>query len=146
MIDKRVMTYEHLWTLFQPGSMLFMRLDGQERAMQLQSTRYGFDAKGSPCFWVMSKFVDWDGTAFGTSQLNVNIGFFSGTRSIAQFRVFPLNYHPKSEEVKDRLIERGSKVEELAGVSYKAYDGLAWRFGEHGTKVTQQVKGRVSDI
>jgi hypothetical protein len=143
MISKKVMTYEHLWTLFQPGSMLFTRQDNHETALQLQSTRYGADAKGNPCFWVMGKYVDWDGTAFGTSQLNVSIGFFSGTRPIVQLQVFPLIYHPKSDEVKERLIERGSKVEELAGVNYKAYDGLAWRFNEFGNKDKQQVQGRV---
>lgn len=143
MISKRVMTYDHLWTLFQPGSILFTRQDGQETALQLQSTRYGQDAGGNPCFWVVGKYIDWDGTAFGTSQINLSIGCYSGTRPIIQLRVFPLNYHPKAEEVKERLIERGAKVEELAGVNYKAYDGLAWHFGEFGSKDKYQVKGRI---
>lgn len=38
MKSKRVMTYEHLWTLFQPGSTVFARQDGQETAMSLVST------------------------------------------------------------------------------------------------------------
>ncbi|KAJ4352210.1 uncharacterized protein N0V89_007557 [Didymosphaeria variabile] len=143
MISKRVMTYEHLWTLFQPGSILFTRQDGQETALQLQSTRYGQDSGGNPCFWVVGKYVDWDGTAFGSSQINLSIGYYSGTRPIIQLRVFPLNYHPKVEEVKERLTERGAKVEELAGVNYKAYDGLAWHFGEFGSKDKYQIKGRI---
>lgn len=144
MISKRVMTYEHLWTLFQPGSIMFTRQDGQETALQLQSTRYGQDSGGNPCFWVVGKYVDWDGTAFGTSQINVSIKYYSGTRPIVQLRIFPLDYHPKSDEVKQKLTERGAKVEELAGVNYKAYDGLAWHFGEFGSKDKYQVKGRVS--
>ncbi|KAL5435304.1 hypothetical protein PMIN07_006606 [Paraphaeosphaeria minitans] len=143
MINKRVMTYEHLWTLFQPGSILFTRQDGQETAVQLQSTRYGQDAGGNPVFWVVGKYVDWDGTAFGTGLLNLSISYYSGTRPIIQLRAFPLDYHPKVDEVKERLIERGAKVEELAGVNYKAYDGLAWHFGEFGTKDKYHVKGRI---
>lgn len=144
MKNKRVMTYEHLWTLFQPGSIVFTRQDGQETALLVQSTRYGQDGGGNPCFWVVAKFVDWDGTAFGTSQINLSISAYNGTRHIAQLRVFPLEYHPKAEEVMARLIERGAKVEELAGVNYKAYDGLAWHWGEFGNKNKYQIKGRVS--
>ena len=146
MKNKGVMTYEHLWTLYQPGSVVFTRQDGQETALQLQSTRYGQDAGGNPCFWVVGKFVDWDGSAFGTSQINLSISAFSGTRPIAQLRVFPIEYHPKGKEVKERLIERGTKVEELAGVNYKAYDGIAWHFGEFGSKNKYHVKGRVSAV
>ncbi|KAF1968869.1 P-loop containing nucleoside triphosphate hydrolase protein [Bimuria novae-zelandiae CBS 107.79] len=143
MKNKRVMTYEYLWTLFQPGATLFTRQDGQETALQLQSTKYGQDAGGNPCFWVVGKFVDWDGSSFGTSQINVSVSAYVGTRSIPHLRVFPLEYHPKAEEVKARLIERGSKVEELAGVNYKAYDGVAWHWGEFGSKNKYQVKGRI---
>ena len=143
MKNKRVMTYELLWTLFQPGSIVFTRQDGQETALQLQSTRYGQDAGGNPCFWIVGKFVDWDGSSFGHSQINLSIPVFTGTRNIAQLRAFPLEYHPKAAEVRERLIERGSKVEELAGVNYKAYDGIAWHWGEFGSKNKYQVKGRV---
>ncbi|KAF2437566.1 P-loop containing nucleoside triphosphate hydrolase protein [Karstenula rhodostoma CBS 690.94] len=143
MINKHVMTYQHLWTLFQPGQNLFTRQDGQETAVQLQSTRYGQDAGGNPVFWVVGKYVDWDGTSFGTGVLNVSLPCYSGTRPITQLRAFPLEYHPKVDEVRERLIERGAKVEELAGVNYKAYDGLAWHFGEFGNKDKYHVKGRI---
>ncbi|KAF2261423.1 P-loop containing nucleoside triphosphate hydrolase protein [Lojkania enalia] len=143
MISKRVMTYEHLWTLFQPGATIFSRQDGQETAMTLQDTKYGVDAKGMPCFWLTCKYVDWDGTKFGTNKLNLSISGYSGTRHITQLRVFPLEYHHDAQALRTRLIERGAKAELLAGPNYKAYSGVAWRLGAFGTKDKHNIKERI---
>lgn len=143
MKSKRVMTYEHLWTLFQPGATVFARQDGQETAMSLVETRYGQDAKGVPCFWLTCKYVDWDGAKFGTNKINLSISMYTGTRSISSLRVYPLEYHHEGEAIRTRLIERGSKTEALAGPNYRAYQGVAWRQGAFGTKDKYNVKGRI---
>lgn len=140
---KRVMTYEHLWTLFQPGATVFARQDGQETAMTLIETRYGQDPKGVPCFWLTCKYVDWDGAKFGTNKINLSISIYTGTRSISSLRVYPLEYHPDGEAIRTRLIERGTKAEDLAGPNYRAYQGVAWRQGAFGTKDKYNVKGRI---
>tara|TARA_R110002003_G_scaffold1868_2_gene23601 strand:+ start:7310 stop:8866 length:1557 start_codon:yes stop_codon:yes gene_type:complete len=144
MKSKRVMTYEHLWTLFQPGATVFARQDGQETAMNLVETRYGQDAKGVPCFWLTCKYVDWDGAKFGTQKINLSISLYTGTRSISALRVYPIEYHHDPEAIRERLIARGAKAEELAGPNYRAYQGVAWRQGTFGTKDKYNVKGRVS--
>lgn len=143
MKNKRVMTYDYLWTLFQPGAMVFSRQDGQEMVMTLQEAKYGTDCKGNPCFWITCKYIDWDGTRFGTNKMNLSITQYSGTRHIAQLRALPLEYHPDAQALKERLIERGSKAEALAGPNYKAYHGIGWRLGAFGTKDQYNIKGRV---
>ncbi|KAF2024066.1 P-loop containing nucleoside triphosphate hydrolase protein [Setomelanomma holmii] len=143
MKSKRVMTYEHLWTLFQPGATVFARQDGQETAMTLVEHRYGQDAKGIPCFWLTCKYVDWDGAKFGTQKINLSISHYTGTRSIAALRVYPIEYHHEPEVIRERLIARGAKAEELAGPNYRAYQGVAWRQGSFGTKDKYNVKGRI---
>ncbi|CAO2649933.1 Nn.00g012250.m01.CDS01 [Neocucurbitaria sp. VM-36] len=143
MKSKRVMTYEHLWTLFQPGATVFARQDGQETAMTLVETRYGQDTKGVPCFWLTCKYVDWDGAKFGTQKKNLSISIYSGTRSISSLRVYPLEYHHDGQAIRTRLIERGAKAEALAGPNYRAYQGVAWRQGTLGTKDKYNVKGRI---
>ncbi|KAH7092408.1 hypothetical protein FB567DRAFT_237317 [Paraphoma chrysanthemicola] len=143
MKSKRVMTYEHLWTLFQPGATIFARQDGQETAMNLVETRYGQDAKGVPCFWLTCKYVDWDGAKFGTQKINLSISIYTGTRSIGSLRVYPIEYHHEPEAVRERLIARGRKAEELAGPNYRAYQGVAWRQGQFGQKDKYNVKGRI---
>lgn len=143
MKSKRVMTYEHLWTLFQPGSTIFTRQDGQETAMTLIESRYGVDAKSVPCYWLTCKYVDWDGARFGTNKLNLSIAIYSGTRSIGALRVYPIEYHQEATALRERLIARGTKAEELAGPNYRAYQGVAWRQGQFGTKDKYNVKGRI---
>jgi hypothetical protein len=143
MKSKKVMTFDHLWTLFQPGSTLYTRNDGQETGLILQETKYGVDSKGVPCFWLTCKYVDWDGTKFGTQKLNLCIPLYSGTRQISQLRVYPIEYHHEAQALRNRLIERGTKAESLAGPNYKAYHGIAWRHGQFGTKDKYNVKGRV---
>jgi hypothetical protein len=145
MKSKRVMTYEHLWTLFQPGATIFARQDGQETAMTLVNTIYGRDAQDIPCFWLTCKFVDWDGAKFGTQRVRLYISQYAGTRSISSLRGYPIEYHYEGQVLLDRLIARGAKAEELAGPNYRSYQGVGWKYGvQPGTKEKYNVKGRVS--
>lgn len=144
MMSKRVMNFDLLWTLYQPGATVFSRQDGQETALILNTTRYGQDSKGIPCFWITGKYIDWDGTKFGTQKLNVCIPIFSGTRAIGSLKAYPIDYHHDAQVLRERLIARGAKAEELAGSNYRAYHGVAWKLGSFGTKDKYNVKGRVS--
>ena len=48
MKNQGVMTYEHLWTLFQPGSLVYSKQQGQDRIFRLHSSKYGQDRNGKP--------------------------------------------------------------------------------------------------
>lgn len=145
MKSNRVMTYEYLWTLFQPAATVFARQDGQETALTLLETRYGQTGPGGgPCFWLTCKHVNWDGAKFGINKINLAIIAYTGTRLISSLRVYPLEFHPDGEVVRTRLIDRGAKVEALAGTHYRSYQGVAWRCGDSQEKVQYNVKGRVS--
>lgn len=143
MKSKRVMTYEHLWTLFQPSSIVFAQQDGQETAMSLVETHYGVASSGSPCFWLTCRYVDWDGSKFGSNKIKLAIPAYTGTRPITSLRVYPIEFHPDGEMIRTRLTERGGKVEALAGSNYRAYQGIAWRDGPNGTKERHNVRGRI---
>jgi hypothetical protein len=146
MRNKGVMTYEHLWTLFQPSITVFTRQNGQETAMTLVSTRYGQDPNGAPCFALTCKYVDWDGTEFGTHKIKLTISHYAGTRRIRSLNVYPLEYHNNAEAVRARLVARGDKAESLVGVHNRAYQGIAWKNGAFGTKEKYNVKGRVGSL
>jgi hypothetical protein len=143
MKSKRVMTFEHLWTLFQPGTTVFARQDGQETAMTLLESTYGQDHRKVPCFWLVCRYVDWDGSKWGTQKLNIAVSIYNGTRSISSLRAYPLEYHQDAEGLRERLIARGAKAETLAGPSYRSYQGVAWRHAPQGTKDKYNVKGRI---
>lgn len=143
MKAKSVMTYDYIWTLFQPGTMVFCRQDGQERVFKLKSAKYGVDKDSNPVFWLTLNYVDYDGSKFGYKLMNVNIASFGGTRPIVSLTALPLEYHDQQDELKERLLARGTKVEAFAGTHYRMYDGIGWRLNGYGEKEKHSVKGRI---
>lgn len=143
MKAKGVMTYEHLWTLFQPGQLVYNRQEGQDRIFRLCSGKYGQDRDGNPVFWLIMQYVDWDGTKWGTQKLNVMIRQFTGTRPIPSLSTSPLEFHNDKDELRARLSERGGKIEALAGTHYRTYEGMGWRYNACGQKDKFSIKGRI---
>ncbi|GAB7344609.1 hypothetical protein MBLNU457_3099t1 [Dothideomycetes sp. NU457] len=144
MKAKGVMTYDHLWTLFEPGQLVYNRQEGQDRLFKLISGgRYGQDHNGNNVFWLLVQYIDYDGTKYGTQRLNIKVRQFAGTQSITSLSCFPLDYHKERKELEDRLVERATKIEALAGTHYRAYEGIGWRSNPHGGKDKFPVKGRV---
>ncbi|CAN8103121.1 unnamed protein product [Discula destructiva] len=146
MVDMKkngVITFAHLWTIFPPGTVVFNRQDNQDRALRLQTSRYGVDQNNLPVFWLTASYVDFDGQKFGTQKLNVSISSFEGTRPINSLTSFPIELHNDYKQVKERLIERGVRVEALAGSCFTNYNGIGWRNGLQGNKEKYTVKGRI---
>jgi len=143
MKGQGVMTYEHLWTLFQPGSFVYSKQQSQDRIFRLHSSKYGQDRNGNPVYWLTCQYVDYDGTRWGTNKLNVSIPLFEGTRPITSLQTVPLEFHANKDDLMAKLIERGGKVEKLAGSHYRAYYGVGWRLGNMGVKEKYTIKGRV---
>lgn len=88
-------------------------------------------------------YIDFDGTRFGTNKLNASIRAFTGTRPIAALSSSPLEFRNDKDELKARLIERGAKIESLAGSHFRAYEGMGWRHGQYGSKDKYSIKGRI---
>ena len=97
----------------------------------------------NPVYWLTCQYIDYDGTRFGTNKLNVCIPLFEGTRPITNLPSLPLEFHGNKAELRTKLIERGAKVEGLAGSHYRAYNGVGWRLGSMGHKEKYSVKGRI---
>ncbi|KXT16696.1 hypothetical protein AC579_5228 [Pseudocercospora musae] len=144
MLQNGVITYEHLWVLFQPGTTVYAKLDNQDRAFRLQSTKYGVDRDQNSCFWLLCTYVDYDGQRFGTLAHNINVHKFDGTASIRTLSAYPMEFHDERGDIEAKMIERGQKVEELAGMHYRSYNGMGWRKNfNYGTKDKINVCGRV---
>ncbi|KAK5110649.1 hypothetical protein LTR62_005689 [Meristemomyces frigidus] len=138
-----VMTYEHLWTLFQPGSSVYSKQQGQDRIFRLHSSKYGTDRNGNPVYWLTCQYTDYDGSRWGTNKLNLMIPAYEGTRPIPGLPVSPLESHSEATAIKDKLLERGAKVEALAGSHYRGYNGIGWRLNNMNQKEKYSIKGRV---
>lgn len=78
MIEQNVITYELLWTVFQPGCFVYSKVHGHDRVFRLFSQRYGKDRHGNPVYWLTCQFVDSGATAFGTDKVNLNVPAYLG--------------------------------------------------------------------
>ena len=131
LVSHNVCTFEHIWTLFEPGDFVFATHDSTECALQLQNADYA-NTRCGRAYQLSCDEVDWDGENFGRNRRSRNIYQFSGTLAISQLGIFPLKYHSDEAQLRERLIERGRVFERLHGFHYKAYKGVAIGQGVFG--------------
>lgn len=115
-----VTTFEHLWAIFQPGCTVYTRQGGLPTALSFYSGEYGSGQCGK-YFQLVTEPIGWSGTAFGRGCEYVCIYAFTGTRPIKDLNALPLHFHPEKEKIRETLVRRGKKYEELAGYHYKAW-------------------------
>lgn len=111
--------------------------------MLMQSGKYTYDANNHATFFMVCFIVDFDGQRFGTQKTTVSIPEFRGTKPFKNLQAFPFELHEKQAEMKAKLIERGRKVEALAGTNYRSYNGIGWRPRNNGDTEKFTVKGRI---
>jgi len=138
-----VITYETLWTIFEPGTMVYAREEGQDRVFNMLSGRYGFDKDERPVYSLKIRFVDFDGTRFGWTIAKIDVHEFQGTCPIASLTAYPIEYNPDEATLRKNLIDRGSVIESLVGTHYRAYDGIGHKLDMYGQKERHSVKGRI---
>lgn len=59
-----VITYEHLWTIFQPGAIILSRHSGALSAYEFQSGSC-VQTGGAQAYQLTCQCIDWDGQSFG---------------------------------------------------------------------------------
>jgi hypothetical protein len=123
LIAHNVMTYDLLWTMFEPGTLVYANIEGDDRILRTQS--YSYSCYPVPCFQVFTELVTWDGQRFGTTVDTQEIGQYKGTESITNLSVFPLGNHPSAAGVQQCCILRGRIFESFKGFHYKSYNGVA---------------------
>ena len=126
-----VITYETMWMIFEPGTIVFSAKDGQHCAAKFNSGCYQEDRCGKR-YALGCQIIDWDGEHFGLGNTSFNVWDFEGTKKITKLSAYPLVYHPSLARVKDELVARGKVFEELSGYHYKNYQGIAIGQGPWG--------------
>ncbi|EHA47386.1 hypothetical protein MCOR27_006928 [Pyricularia oryzae] len=121
----KVVTYEHVWTIFQPGCIVLASRYGHPIAMRLEQGQYVQHCRLGPVFQLTCDRVDWDGSKFGYDEAQQLITPFLGTMPIEDLACCPLQYSADPEGMKEMLVARGRLFESLAGYHYKMYVGQA---------------------
>jgi hypothetical protein len=118
-VRKAVITFDHLWMLFQPGGIVVSDNDGPLVALELARSRY-VQRQNEKFLRLECEYVDWTGEQFGRGTVSVDLPEFQGTEKIQMLDMFPLRFHENKEALKSQLIARGKKFESLADYNYKA--------------------------
>ena len=124
LVANHVMTFDLIWTIFEPGVIVFAQGD----AFKLLSA--GYDAKHAS-YHLQCQYIDWDGENFGTRTRRLDVPTFNGTMSIQELPVYPLKHHP-DKCIEEKLVARGVRFRNLCDVHYKAYTGIATGMGPCG--------------
>jgi hypothetical protein len=127
-----VVTFDNIWTIFEPGCLVFSRSDDHDRIYKLTSGSYTSNACGM-MYTLNCQYLDFDGDHFGYGAAGLAISEFGGTAEITNLKAFPLEYHPGIEDLEERLLARGRLFESYKGYHFKAYEGIATGQGFCGT-------------
>lgn len=144
MLEHGHITYDLLWALFKPGGHVYttclgtkeprcVRFDAGEEMTQRDETWWNLECR----------FMDYDGVKFGEAGIFLRVAKFRGSKPIESLEAFPLRYHPRHEQVRKDLVERGQKFRDLAGSHTRQCNGSAF-FMNKGKAIKVNVNSRVA--
>lgn len=133
-------TFEFLWTLFPPGSMVFSNPIQKMPQAFISKDHITKDNPERPGGSSKKEFVltawsyDWDGEQFNRVATRMKIAYFEGAKAINSLLFYPIEYHvdPNTntcdpENIKAILKKRGEKFRKICisekGSQLFDYDG-----------------------
>ncbi|KAI1505147.1 P-loop containing nucleoside triphosphate hydrolase protein [Biscogniauxia marginata] len=122
LAQNNVITYDFLWTLFPPGTLVYSRLHDRDCLLEVKKTKY--NENGIQVYHLQCRCVKWDGENFGWKTKHILISKFSGTLPIQDLRAYPITYHKIPKYIQSKLLERGHKYASLRSWHHKAYRGI----------------------
>jgi hypothetical protein len=149
MVSHGEITFDLLYAIFVPQTILLAEcnITGEPRTFKLLShTRTTANGKPQLQLTVESiNFTDMGakhGTEIGKVQTMISVPYFKGINQITDLDVYPLQFHPKEKQIREKLLSRGRRWLSLAGVHHLQYDGIAVRRNTLGL-VKHNVESRV---
>lgn len=143
MVKNGVITFEFLWTIFEPQTLVYGVSDGKECVFKLNNTSNGTDQRRGLDYLQLNVWcVDFDGTKFGQNHTNLQNYEFGGTTPITSLSAYPLEFHPGKQQLIQKLVLRGKLFERFAGYHYKAYRGVALGYGRCGM-IRHNIESRI---
>ena len=118
-----LVTFDYLWALFEPDTVIYGQQDGQDGLFKLVSSSYRKLGK-MKMFILTCRYIDCDGDAFGYVTQSLTLDDFDGIKPISELSVMPINLHSRTDELWDRLQKRGECFVGLNGFHYKSYSGF----------------------
>lgn len=143
LVKNGVITFEYLWTIFEPQALVYSISDGKECVFKLNSSASTTDQRRGLDFLQLDVWsVDWDGTKFGQHTTYLQNYEFAGTTPITSLQAYPLDFHAEKEQLIQRLVIRGKLFERFAGYHFQSYRGVALGYGRCGM-IRHNIESRI---
>ncbi|KAL4800787.1 hypothetical protein BDV19DRAFT_352151 [Aspergillus venezuelensis] len=114
--EQKLITYEALWTLFPPGSLIYGKtMRGQGQVFIVEDNTYPWPRSNSSRlnFRLKCWAYDWDGSQFKRLPLVLTFDQFDVEKPVDSLPYYPLEFHEDPEALKTRLVARGMKYRQL---------------------------------
>ena len=118
-VQNGVITYEHMWMIFQPGGVILSAHKGPLSAFEVDESEY-METQCGKFLRLKADCVDYDGKNFGRVKERIDVSEFVGTKKISGLNAFPLAFYEDKKAILSQLIKRGMIFETLAGHHYKS--------------------------
>lgn len=145
LLESKMITFDLLWALFKPNTIAYTSTYGhadEPRAFKIEyATKENSVLKGD-YYVIEGRYLEYDGRSFGMGVMSVNVDNFKGARKITSLNCYPIQYHPESEQLQQKLIERGKKFVSLRGMNYRFHKGMAF-FKKKQNVIKVNVNGRI---
>ncbi len=137
-------TYDLLWALFKPNSVVYTSCFGTDKPRcvlfdggEEKETNFGVKYYNMEC-----RYLDYNGQVFGEASVDLAIFKFRGRKRISTLKAFPLQYHPDEKGIKAQLTQCGRKFVSMLGAHHRQYRGIAF-YMEEGEPVKVSVDSRI---
>ncbi|KAH9889148.1 P-loop containing nucleoside triphosphate hydrolase protein [Xylariomycetidae sp. FL2044] len=126
LLQKDEITYDLLWAIFPPHEELFEDENTlkEYQVSKLEHGTYEENWKGERYYQVRNSILHHDGDIFGWGPIFTKIPHFDGSQKISSLPIHPLRFHPKREDIRSRVLERGRKYVSLLQPTCMEYEGL----------------------
>lgn len=145
-------TFDSLWAILPPNELLFTIDQLSEprvlRFLYSYVVQKDKDSSDEVYLAIICNSVDYNGHRFGTTHPEtLTIKDFPGSKKIAELEVFPLQFHPEQEKVRQRLIERGQKrihIQKRRLHNYKGHGLIEKEITDPMLRYEKKVKEKVN--
>ncbi|KAJ6499691.1 P-loop containing nucleoside triphosphate hydrolase protein [Mycena vitilis] len=139
---QNLVSYDTLWTLFRPGTIIHSKIRGYDRAFRLESY-YTIACGKQAGFYQQGTYMDCDGEEFGPNSETLKIPPFAGSAHISTLPFAPLEMRTRKDEIRAALMKRGKRFQTMRGQCHGEYSGLAIEQRSEEDDKKYSIKSRV---
>ena len=129
LTDHQEITFDLLWALFTPNTLMYRYHDMTEQVQVLlvRSVIRALRQDLSIYVRIECDVINNDGNSFGLARDMIEIDSFPGSRKIQDLPIYPLKYREDQNTIRDHAVSRGKRFVTMDRHSYNEISGQAMR-------------------